>query len=293
MKRGYLYIGATAFLFSTAEIVSKLLADRIHPFQLVFLRFLIGGLVLLPFALADIRRRGLRLGMGDIGFFLLTGFLGVTVAMSLFQLALMVASASMVAVVFSVNTVFTALFAVLILRERFSVQAGLAIVLGLAGVVCMLNPFAAKPDFLGVGLSLLSAVLFALYGVVSTKRVARCGGFVLNCFSFLAGVLMMLPVLLLSSVPLFGGIDGSTVLPLLYSGVFVTGLGYVCYLQAMRETSAIETSAAFFIKPALAPLLAMLVLGDAVGVNMGLGIAFIAAGAFVMFRKRLLAKTAK
>jgi drug/metabolite transporter (DMT)-like permease len=70
----------------------------------------------------------------------------------------------------------------------------------------------------------------------------------------------------------------------------VTGLGYFFYLSAMKETSAIETSAVFFIKPALAPLLALAILGEALKANVFVGMAFIAASAFVMFRKRFSAK---
>jgi drug/metabolite transporter (DMT)-like permease len=290
LKKGYLYIAATAFLFSTAEIASKLLANQINPYQLVFLRFLIGGLFLLPFALVDMRKRGLKLKAGDWLFFALTGFLGVTVSMSLFQLSVVYAKASTVAVVFSVNTAFTALFAVFVLKERFTLWTGLAAGLGLLGLAAMLYPFALNSDLNGVALAVASAVLFALYGVIGAKRVARYGGFVLNSFSFLAGVLLLLPAMLLLRVPVFSGVSLTNLPIILYCGIFVTGLGYFFYLSAMKETSAIETSAVFFIKPALAPLLALAILGEALKANVFVGMAFIAASAFVMFRKRFSAK---
>lgn len=287
MKKGYLYIAATAFLFSTAEIAAKMVANQLNPFQLVFLRFLIGGVFLLPFALLDVKKRKLKLGANDWLFFALTGFLGVAVSMSLFQLSLMYATASAVAVLFSTNTIFTSLFAVLVLKERFTWSAALAIALGLTGVAFIVNPFSLSPDVTGMALAVASAMLFALYGVVGTSRVAKYGGFILNSFSFLMGVLMMLPVMLLCGAPVLAGVNRSNVLIVLYMGVFVSGLGYLCYLSAMKETSAIETSAVFFIKPALAPLLASAVLGDIIGLNLVYGIALIVAGAVVMFwRKR-------
>lgn len=287
MKKGYLYIAATALLFSTAEIASKMVASQLNPYQLVFLRFLIGGVFLLPFALMDIKKRALKLGWKDLGFFALTGFIGVAVSMSIYQLSLMHASASAVAVIFSTNTIFTSLFAVVVLKERFTWSTALAIALGLIGVAFILNPFSMNPDLLGMGLALLSSVLFALYGVIGTSRVAKYGGFILNSFSFLAGVLMMLPVMLLCGVPVVAGVNRGNIITVLYMGIFVTGLGYLCYLSAMKETSAIETSTVFFIKPALAPLLAMAVLGDTVGMNFLYGIVLIVAGALVMFRRKL------
>lgn len=287
MKKGYLYIIATAFLFSTAEIASKLVANQINPFQLVFLRFLIGGMFLLPFAIVDIKKRKLKLGVGDFLFFALTGFLGVTVSMSIFQFSLLFSKASAVAVIFSTNTIFTALLAVLILKEKFTKNAALAIALGVAGIASMLYPFALGNDLAGLALSLAAAVTFALYGIVGTKRVAKYGGFILNSFSFLAGVLLTLPIMGLAHTPLVSGINSGNIFVVIYYGIVVTGIGYFCYLTAMKETSAIETSAVFFIKPALAPALALLVLGDAIKTNVLFGIVFIAAGAFIMFWKRL------
>lgn len=68
VKKGYWYIAAAAFLFSTAEIASKFVV-KMDPFQLVLLRFFVGGLFLLPFALGEMKRRGLRLGWNDFLFF--------------------------------------------------------------------------------------------------------------------------------------------------------------------------------------------------------------------------------
>lgn len=294
MRKGILCIAATAFLFSTAEIASKLVAGALDPVQLVFLRFLIGGLFLLPFAIRDARRRGLRFGAGDWLFFALTGFLGVAVSMTVFQLAIVYAKASVVAVVFSTNTVFTALFAVLILKEKLSWSAAAAVALGLAGVACIMNPFALSADLTGLALALAAAVVFALYGVVGTKRVGRYGGYVLNSFSFLMGVVMMLPVMLAAGTPMFAGVTWGNLPVVLYYGVFVTGLGYVFYLTAMKETSAIMTSSVFFIKPALAPLLALLALGpsEAMGLPGWIGILLIVIAALVMFWGRIRAKKA-
>ena len=52
MNKGYIYILITAFAFSTMEIVGKMISNQLNPLQMTFLRFFIGGLILLPFALS-------------------------------------------------------------------------------------------------------------------------------------------------------------------------------------------------------------------------------------------------
>ena len=61
---------ASGFIFSTMEIVSKTIATDINPFQLNFLRFFIGALILLPAAIKGIKKRNVQLGTTDLLSFL-------------------------------------------------------------------------------------------------------------------------------------------------------------------------------------------------------------------------------
>ena len=54
---GFVCIVLATILFSLMEVTLKGVSAHFHPFQLNFTRFLIGGLVLLPFALRALRRR--------------------------------------------------------------------------------------------------------------------------------------------------------------------------------------------------------------------------------------------
>ena len=59
MKRGYLYIAVTTLLFSSMEVALKLFSGQFNPIQLNFSRFLVGGLVLIPFAVRELKKRGI------------------------------------------------------------------------------------------------------------------------------------------------------------------------------------------------------------------------------------------
>ena len=59
MKRGYLYILITTLLFSSMEVALKCIAGQLNPIQLNFSRFLVGGLVLVPLAVRELKKRGL------------------------------------------------------------------------------------------------------------------------------------------------------------------------------------------------------------------------------------------
>lgn len=290
MKKGYIYIFLSALIFSTMEIASKVVAKEVNPFQLTFVRFLIGGLILFPFAIKDIKTRNLNLNRNDFLFFTLTGFLCVVVSMSFFQLAVLYTKASTVAVVFSTNPVFTIPFAYFILREKLNRKTLLSVLLSLIGVLFIFNPFNLSPDILGITLSILAAVAFSLYSVVGKVRMEKYGSFISTCFSFLIGDAMLFIAILYFRIPVLSGIGSHNILHIMYLGVVVTGLGYLFYFLAIKETSVIASSIVFFIKPALAPLLSLILIGETIPLNSIAGIAFILLGAYMMLQsKRALA----
>ena len=75
MSKGWIYIALSTILFSTMEISLKLASAGFNPIQLTFLRFMAGSLILCPLAIAGIRSRKIKLGLGDLMFFSLTGFI--------------------------------------------------------------------------------------------------------------------------------------------------------------------------------------------------------------------------
>lgn len=87
MKRGYLYIAVTTLLFSSMEVALKLISGQFNPIQLNFSRFLVGGLVLIPFAVRELKKRGQKLDGKALGSFALLGLMGIAVSMSLYQLS--------------------------------------------------------------------------------------------------------------------------------------------------------------------------------------------------------------
>jgi len=314
MKKGYVYILLTTVLFSSMEIALKEVTNQFNPLQITFLRFLIGAIILSPLALKGLRSRGLRLKVGDLAFFAFTGFLCVVVSMILYQMAIEYSPASSVAVLFSCNPIFVVLFAFLLLHEKIYKHTVVSLVISVCGILTIINPAHMGGKSLGIALTILSAVTFALYGVAGRRRSQCYGSFALTCFSFLFGSLELLLVIVLThvsavaafflqaglpsfaNVPILQGITPHSLPSLIYIGICVTGFGYTFYFLAMEATSAATASVVFFIKPVLAPILALIILHDTVSVNMALGICLMLLGSLIsinpsMFqRKNRLAK---
>lgn len=308
MKRGYLYIAVTTLLFSSMEVALKLISGQFNPIQLNFSRFLVGGLVLIPFAVRELKKRGRKLDGKALGSFALLGLMGIAVSMSLYQLSVTRIQASVVGVLFSSNPVFVTLFAFLLLHETISKNQIAGLVLDVAGIVLIIQPWHLRLDALGVVYVLLATLLFALYGVCGKRQCVRFGGIVVTCFGFLFGAAEMIALAGLTHIPALSagltaaGLDTFASIPfftgytltnlpiVLFIYVGVTGIGFTCYFLSMEITSAQTTSLVFFFKPALAPLLAFLVLHEAIPGNMLAGIACILCGSLVSILPGLLAQ---
>lgn len=264
MKNSFVYILLTAILFTTLEPVSKLIAADVSPLSMTFVRFFIGSVILLPFAVRSLRKNNLKLGKKDYVTLALLGILCICVSMLLLQVAVLKAdSPALIAIIFSSSSVFTILFASLLLKEKMTVKKLLAIVLCIAGVLSCTD-FSSGTNGASVVYAVLAAVTFSLYTVLSKKYSAKISGIIQTGFSFFFGSIALLIILLISGENVLSAFDSAKSLSImLYLGIAVTGVGYWSFFRAMEKASASAASTVFFIKPILTPFAAFFINGIA------------------------------
>jgi len=290
MKKIVFTIILSATLFSTMEVALKIAGSDFDAFQLTFLRFLIGGLFLLPFALKRIRRKNIQIQGKDYLYLLLLGTVCIPVSMIFFQLGVENANAATAAVIFCINPMFTMLFAHFITEEKLNRNKIWALLVGLAGILFMIAPWnmAEGNTLIGTIYSTLAALLFGLYSALGRRTIHRLGGLPQTAISFLLGSLVMVPILLVLDKPLFAGITVEDAGMVLYVGIMITGLGYLSYFMTMERADAATASIVFFIKPGLAPIIAVLVLQEVLTFNSFLGIFLVFVGSYINLREQRL-----
>ena len=307
-RSGYFYIVLCAVIFSTMEVMLKTVHGALAPMQITCLRFLVGGILLIPFASRSMKKKNAALTRKDIGFFALSGFLCVVIAMSLYQMSVTYTRASVVAVIFSCNPIFVTVFAHLFLREEIHRNHIIALILELTAALIIIDPIHATLDPTGAVLAILAAVMFSLYSVFGKKRTPRFGGIAVTCLSFLFGATELLLLLLFgrtaagaalygsiglgifADVPLFESIPASALPAFLYICVVVSAGGFVCHMTAMEKTSAQEASLIFFLKPILAPIFALIFLKEEIPLNMIVGIICFLIGSLCAILPGILAQ---
>lgn len=265
MKKAIPFVLITALCFATLEPVSGHIAANINPAAMTAIRFIIGGLILLPFAISAIKKNNINISFKTIFSLFLLSVLLIGASMVPLQYAVLEAkkaelSTAVVAIIFCCNSVFTAIFSAVILKEKISLRSWSGIILCLLGIVISSN-ITSGVGVLSVVLALVSAITMGLYTVISKKFIKAIPGVVQNSFSFIMGGITLAIVLLFVNIPILPT-SGNLILTfgvLAYLGIVVTGIGYAAFFKAIEFGSATVASSAFLIKPVLAPFAALLV----------------------------------
>ncbi len=280
MNKGYLYLTLTILIFGPFEVISKLV-HGIGAIQLNFLRFLIGGLALLPFAIHDARRRQVVIQPRDLLFMIGLGILYIPISMVFLQVAIQNTAASLSTFVFSSNPVFIAIFAAWILNEKPNIFIVSSIALEIAGLLFISNPFNDKFDIYFLHLS-FAAVTFAFYNVLMRKTTGKFGNLVAFTIVVICGTVSLGLFLPVAGIPWFAGISTGNILPLLYLGILGSGITFVCYYKGMELTSTNVGSIVFFFKPIQGTIYAMIILNERLTTGFIIGASLIILGSIVM-----------
>lgn len=294
-RKGFFYVAGAVALFSTIEVVSRYLQGGLGTGgpaganQVAALRFILGGLALLPFAVCggSGRLAGKALRRDPLPIALL-GVVGVFLTFFLFHQGMERASASTAAVVFSANPVFTCLLAVPLLRERLKVTGWIGIGLGFLGALAAVTGFRfsglfSRGDFLGGVLVLGSALTWSLYTVYGKRFSQLYGGLTVSFLSVVAGSLAF--AILLTATSGWGELasyDARSWCLLLYLGVVTVGLGYLLYFEGMKRVPASRGASLFYLKPVLALLLAHYALQEPITYALVLATVMVAAGVLLV-----------
>lgn len=287
MSKGLIYSLLTAIVFVTLEPVSKLIAGEVSPYAITFWRFIIGSLILIPFAVGKIKKDKLKISLKDIGVMSFLGILFICVSMILLQLAVKKAdSPSLIAIIFSSNSVFSILFALIIVKEKLTKNKIIAIILCIIGVIVCAD-FSSGTNTVSVILAIIAALTFSLYSVLSQKFMTKLGSAVQTSFVFILGSLFLLIGLIVTGADIIPAFTVKNIGILTYLGLLVTGIGYWSYFKAIEKGGAIMGSLAFFIKPILTPFVTFFVNGIALDIKVFVAVLFIVGGSyFAVYKKK-------
>lgn len=192
--------------------------------------------------------------------------------------------------IMSTVPMWTALLALVFLNERLARLAWLGLFVALAGtlIVTAKNGLSGDNQYLLGNLIMLIAALFWAIGTVKSRQVLRY----VSPFTLAAtSSVMMLPVHYIIAAPTMGTslavIPQTEVwIPILYSGIFSTGVALVLWNYGVREAGAAHAAVFQNLIPVIAITSAWVVRGEVVTSGQVIGGTLIIGGLIMMRRAR-------
>jgi drug/metabolite transporter (DMT)-like permease len=254
-------------------VVIKIAVRDASPFTFAAWRTIGGAMLLMATAL--MLRRSLRpqfpAAFFWIGLFQTALFLGLS------TWAIVSAGAAQVAMLAYTMPLWVALLAWPVLGERIGAWQGLAIVVALAGIACMIGPLhdVGLAEWLAVAAGLAWAI-----GIILTKRLQRrehVDLLGLTMWQMLFGGL----VLTIAALIMPGHVttwNTPYLLAVVYNIVLATALGYTLWIYVLDVLPARDAGMGVLANPVVSALAAWLQLGEVPTRLSGTGMILIAAG---------------
>ncbi len=167
------------------------------------------------------------------------------------------------AMLIQVSPVLIALLAAVFLSERFTIYLALGLGLAFGGVVliALAQPEGGKSDVVGVALCLLAAVVYSISLILQKPLVARLPALTVTWLACSVGALACLPFLgtLITETR---AAPTSSVLWVVYLGVFPTAIAFTTYAFALKHMSASSLGVTTYLVPPITIVLGLIFLGE-------------------------------
>jgi drug/metabolite transporter (DMT)-like permease len=276
-------------VWGASFIATKIVLLDISPITIVWLRFLMGVLIL---GITVVIRGQFALPeKGEWAYFALLGFLGITFHQWLQSNGLQTSEAGTTAWIVATTPVFMALLGWFLLKERLGWTKTSGILLAFIGVLVVVSKgnfgsisigrFGAPGDVL----ILISAVNWAVFSALSRR------GLKLHPASLMMFYVMSLGWLFTSILFIankgfdeIGNLTRNGWIGIAFLGIFCSGLAYIAWYDALKRLTTAQTGVFLYIEPLVAVVVAFLVLSEAIRPASLIGGAIIIFGVWLVNR---------
>lgn len=267
--RSNLLLILAAFIWGAAFSAQSASTEYVGPFTFNGIRFIIGGIVLIPVAAITTKLNREKQQKADalsLKKHLLPGIVcGIVLAFasSLQQQGLVLGTSAGKA------GFITALYVILVpiveifLGKKSTLFTWISVLLAVGGLY-LLTMNGESGLCLGDVFEILCALGFTLHIIVIDRMTGNLNGVTISCLQFFTAGLACLPIMFLTEeVSLSAILDCAG--PILYAGVFSCGIAYTLQIVGQKNTQPVLASLLLSLESVFSVITAWLFLGDTMG----------------------------
>ncbi len=252
------------FIWSTSFIATKLAYESFAPITLGAARFVVASFVL--GIMLAIKREFIRPSLKDLGLIALSGFLGITLYLTMENIGVKLTSASNATLIIASYPAITVLLERILYRVKISgiKMAGIAIAIsGVYVLSSVQNPGGGSGQIAGNLILVATGFVWAFYNFSTRTLVNRYPALTLSFCQTLAGTIFFIPLTLFERES-WRYPSGFSLGLLLYLGIFCSVFAYMLYNFGLRRLSSATSVALMNLVPIFGVFFSVLILGEKV-----------------------------
>ena len=270
-------------VYAGAFPASEVALRELGPMTLAGFRFLVAALLLAPVAVPALR----RITLAQTLRLLSIAALGLWLQMVLIYYGIDQANGAIAAIIVGLEPVLIALWAALLLHERFGGRRAAGLAVGLAGSLLVAGVgLEGGAGTGGVILLLGTGLSFSWYTVASKRHLPRHGALELTALISVLGAVVAVVPMIVDATLLDGWRDPGplTWATVIYLGAGNSVIGYVLWNRALAGLPAAAVGASLYAQPVLGAGLSWALLRDPLPPTFLPGAALVLLGVWIASR---------
>ncbi len=263
-NKGIMYALIGIFLWGFSPILMKALSTSMPPTEIVFARYLIGGIILMPFIFIE-KDKLKTLNVKD--YFLMFFFfilLATIISNIIAQIAIIYIDASVLMLLLGLEPLFIVILSTLFLKEKMNGKMALLILLALLGSYLVafkdLSISTDNAHFIGVMLAIATPFFWAFGPFVGKQLLKKLESTTLIAIRFLlASLILGIFIFLTRGFDKLTSISRDSLILLLLFGVFQTALAYAFFYKGLKSIKASTAGMILLLIPIITIILDFLI----------------------------------
>lgn len=284
---GSIYLTLAASIWGGMFVVVKIVVPVILPIELVWLRYLVAGLVLLVWGV--ITKQQWRIDKRDWKWIFLIGLIGNTISIVTQEYGTLFSSAQAGAIVTSATPAFMLIFAKVLLKEKLTKRKIASVFLATLGVFLIVGIDRVDLSHQLGGIFLfIAALTWALMSVLIKLVPAKYSIYLITNYAIWIAIVLLTPFVIADfqqiawhrlQEPLIGG-------GILYLGALSTAGAFIMWNKGLKLMDCATSGLFFFFQPLVGTFLGWLILNEPLTIWFWIGACFIFASVVLLTLKR-------
>jgi len=278
-----------AFMWGGSFVGTKIALESISPMTLVFLRYIIGGLIVVV-ALRFIKRQ--RIEKNDLKWLILLCIFEPGLYFLFETYGIRETDPTIAALIIALIPVFVLIIAVAFRMERITIPKVLGIILSITGV-SVISVFensgeqGTESTLRGIILVFMATITASSFTVLLSRLARKYSSFTLASFQVIFTIFFYLPLAIFENYPSYSfSWSLRSVWALIYLGLFPTFFAYLLYAKGLSKIESSTASLFTNLIPIFTAIISVFTLGTSPTVYTLIGGILIIGGVTLVTRRR-------